>query len=97
MTISIQQEDLAKAFRAEALGQLGFETCEKIDAINQERQDASCASHDFCDANMLMLDAAEKLGLIMFPDEEPYEGFQEEVTDLCNRSWTQVKLEGFSK
>lgn len=55
--------DLAKAFSEELAATL---TAEQMDAVNERNTSETdkniCHSHDFCDANQVMLDAMASLG-----------------------------------
>jgi|DEB0MinimDraft_6_1074348.scaffolds.fasta_scaffold64339_2 hypothetical protein len=62
-----------------------------IDAENRKRSDATCASHDYCDANMVMNEAFERLELEVFGDD----GMSEETVTLWNEAWDLAQSEGF--
>ena len=55
----------------------------------------SCASHDFCDANVVMLDAFEKVlnrKIVWFNDEIPATEKQNEIdTNTMNIAWSMAK------
>jgi hypothetical protein len=58
--------------------------------------DSSCATHDYCDANMAMLEAQKRLGqdeswLELDPDDEK----RVPVTDLFNDAWGFAKSKDF--
>lgn len=51
-----------------------------------------CASHDFCDANMVMDEAMRSSGVNMEWGEE---GMPEEISTLWNAAWSLAKAAGF--
>lgn len=63
---------------------------------NARRMDATCATHDYCDANMAMLEAVTRV----FPDRAA-EDLQNEmigggpIYDVVETAWTIAKMEGF--
>jgi hypothetical protein len=60
-----------------------------IDATNRERDDTTCASHDYCDANVAMDQAFRILH-----GRPPYTNSNED-TEAMNAAWTWVKSIGF--
>lgn len=68
---------------------------EKIDAENARRvatgDTATCATHDFCDANMLMLDAWEKFCL------QPMRPHVQANADLWNQAWQIARSRPFGE
>jgi hypothetical protein len=53
---------LARAFATELHAELGTDTLAEINRLNDAETDTGiCHTHDFCDANQVMLDAWEKL------------------------------------
>lgn len=64
----------------------------EIDAINAARADATCATHDFCDSNMNMLEAWRACyGPDAFLDAD-----NQAYADLWNRAWDIAKADGFA-
>lgn len=80
--------DLAKAFIDKMIDAFtGEEWTLMIDRNRVELNPRTCHSHDFCDANQVMLDAMDSLGI-------PYEGIDwnddNSVTRIVNEAWTIV-------
>lgn len=72
---------------------IGAKNMKKIVATNKRRNDDTCASHDYIDANMAMHEAmTEVLGRGWdagdFADDQP-------LADLWNAAWTLAKKAGF--
>lgn len=65
--------------------QLGGETLYKIVEANDTIPAGCCASHDYCDANMVMDAAMRSLGIDPLPEDE--DGMPDWVNELWNRSW----------
>lgn len=91
----VDTNDLARRF-AELLetyvGDLGAGTWEEMRRKNaQPKYEGCCASHDYCDANEVMLDVIERLAGVKMPDADDLEGslFQR----LWNRVWAVAKRE----
>jgi len=55
-------------------------------------EDYACATHDFIDSNVCMLDAFKKT----FPMTEPDPASQA-VADIINEAWSIAKKEGFRR
>ena len=53
-------------------------------------EDRACASHDFIDSNVCMLDAFKKT--FMFAEPNPD---NQAVADVMNEAWSLAKKEGF--
>lgn len=85
-------EKIARKFREIVSADLS-EHLEEIDRINRERNDDTCATHDYCDANMLMLDAFELI-------HEPFFGEDGHSSEahmrLWGEAWGIAKRTGFS-
>ena len=69
----------------------------EVDRRNGVRADATCATHDFCDANMALLEALAHFGMT---EDEACDRLTQEVKgdDLLtntNDGWTLAKVEGF--
>jgi hypothetical protein len=67
---------------------------QEIDSLNASEPDPNiCHSHDFCDANVFMLEAVNGfLGL----EEDDYSSENEEQNELFNAAWAVAKDKGFS-
>lgn len=63
----------------------------QIDGLNEDHGDDTCATHDFCDANMPMATAFEEV-----MDRE-LDCASEDDTTLWNMAWGLAKCNGFSK
>lgn len=82
---------LAYAFAAELRKELGDEKVAEAVRRNAEpRYVASCASHDFCDANMVMAAAFEQV------IGREFEVGSEADAELWNRAWDVARESGFS-
>lgn len=86
-------EDLARTFVKELRAAIGEEKFAEVVARNAaELNPDVCASHDFCDANMVMDAAFKTFGVD--PLEYGYteeDGMSQEVCDLWNRAWDRGK------
>jgi hypothetical protein len=92
--------ELAKEFGAVLKEWLTGEQMLQVISTNREDINASwCASHDFCDANMAMDAAFQKVmgrEFVFFNDEQPETEAQNgEDTDLINAAWTLAKKNDF--
>lgn len=68
-----------------------------VDQTNNRRADAPCATHDYCDANMAMLEALTRIYPTRTEDDlcdELCMG-QTELLANVNDGWTLAKIEGF--
>lgn len=77
-------------------------TTDELNAVNEENarnNDSSCATHDYCDANMIMDEAFQTVmgrEFVFQDDEVP--GSEEKNaydTDLINAAWSMSKAAGF--
>jgi len=60
----VTSDELAREFSRQLVGEIGLELATKAAEINRNSNDLStCASHDFCDANMVLMDACEVKGV----------------------------------
>jgi hypothetical protein len=83
---------LAKAFSEELLGYLGEDKMREVVRMNAAEADGRiCHSHDFCDANQIMLDAMTKLG---FELDDGKDG-GENNNDGINLAWDIAKENSF--
>lgn len=90
---------LCEAFRKEIRTELSLGQRHEVDRKNRahDRRD-TCATHDYCDANLCMLEAAKSLGLDLFPEgEERDESENARVWDLVNQAWNLAVKRGFAK
>jgi|TARA_R110001583_G_C5603609_1_gene404711 hypothetical protein len=62
----------------------------EIDAENATRDDSSCASHDYCDANMAMFEA---FTAVYYRDPDMT---SQPDLDLMNAAWDETKANGFA-
>lgn len=63
----------------------------EVNARNAQRNDSTCATHDFCDANMLMDEAFTELFGHSMADE-----LNDRVFAVVNAAWAKAKASGFS-
>lgn len=70
------------------------ELAEVVAANARERSPLICHSHDYCDANQVMLDAEEAIGLESFPEDERERA---EERSLVDEAWCIAKARGFSR
>ena len=70
----------------------------EMDRLNRDEYGPNvCASHDFCDANMAMVEAFEQRNLPKPYDfEEKTEAEQEASCLIWNEAWEIAKTRGFS-
>lgn len=87
----------AKAFCKLLREELSAEQMKEVIQRNlDESSDAICHSHDFCDANVVMADACEALGIeILFPADEPAEDLLQTQCNLWNEAWSLAKRADF--
>lgn len=82
--------ELAKAFAEELGTVLTAEQLEKVNDLNADARYSGlknvCHSHDFCDANQVMIDAMGKFGLEYSADHNA----------LINEAWEIAKQAEFS-
>lgn len=72
---------------------LGAAKMKKVVATNKKRNDNTCASHDFMDANMAMHEA---MGIVLGIGWDAGNFAEDEVmTELWNAAWTLAKKVGF--
>ena len=89
-------EHIAESFLEIMRSWLTPEELVAVDAENERRGDNSCASHDYCDPNMAMLEAMERFNLPLPADENYSEEYMEEHCALWNEAWDIAKSSGFS-
>lgn len=95
---SIDHVSLALAFATALHDELGEDMMKRVVQLNvEEKSEGVCHSHDFCDANVLMLEAIGKLcGL---ENEEAIHDAQLDAdpdNKLWNDAWSLAKEAGFS-
>ena len=84
---------LAVEFSRRLRDELTPEQLAEVVAANRaERSPLICHSHDYCDANQIMLDAEEALGLESFPEDETA---RDEERALVDSAWALAKARGF--
>lgn len=59
--------------------------------VNQlgSTEDSSCISHDFCDANIPMMEAYEQV------TKDSYFPMHDKATGICNDAWTLCRANNF--
>lgn len=86
----IKIEQLARAFSAQLLADIGEDKLKEVNALNDADKDVyGCHSHDFCDANMSM-DAAFTKVIGHETDVS-----SQSDTDIWNAAWTIAKENKF--
>jgi len=84
-------EDLAATFTAILRSWLTVRELDDIDATNRRRNDRTCASHDYCDANDAMQQAMNEHDV---SDDNLAEN--EAACELWNAAWDLAKARGFA-
>ena len=76
---------LSMAFTYHLIEGLEIGAIDEINKLNAtERYKGCCASHDFCDSNMDMVDALETLGYDTRPE------WTEEMLQLMSKAWDRA-------
>ena len=86
---ALSARELALNFKAGMREALTPEQIAIVNLVNTATRNNTCATHDFCDANQVMLDAFEQT----FERELDFDS--EDDTDLVNLAWSAIKLLGF--
>lgn len=83
--------DLAAGRFVRALeAEIGADALARVIALNREERDPFvCHSHDFTDANVVMSDVLEGMGIVMFPDGEE---MPDRVANTFNEVWSRAEL-----
>jgi hypothetical protein len=82
--------ELAQVFSRLLVSQIGDDNWHKVIELNDSESDARiCHSHDFCDANQIMLDACEELSI---PADDVT---SEEFVTLTDAAWDIAKSNDF--
>lgn len=76
-------EILAKAFSAKLTERIGEELRIVVARNCSEKDSSICHSHDFCDANVAMIEVFEEHGLTFYN------------IDLFNKAWNKAKANNF--
>lgn len=84
-------DDVAAEFAAALLVSIGEDHLRTVIQRNEERADSTCASHDFCDANEVMLKAINQLG----PWDVDEVIHDARWTTLWDDAWNLAKTEKF--
>lgn len=79
---------IAKTFSQNILNEIGEDNMQKLADTSQENlHEETCESHDYCDANMCMLEAVtEHTGLDSIPTD---------FMPVANRAWTMARENNF--
>lgn len=90
-------EKIAKNFSAILLEWIGTDNMAEVIKRNKEYDPSTCASHDFCDANMAMLEAMEANGYPypLSEDEEVHRKEMDAYFDIVNPAWNIAKRNNF--
>jgi hypothetical protein len=89
-------ERIAAEFAGMLLEDLGADTLAEIIARNVNYGPSVCASHDFCDANMVMLAAFESLVVASPLDLDDGTPEREEADRLWGAAWDVAKASSFA-
>jgi hypothetical protein len=86
-----QTEELARAFSRSLLREINWENLYTVIHRNktEDYQHGCCATHDFCDPNILMLEAFEKLHNIDFDVQDSTH------SDCFNAAWVLARANDF--
>ena len=88
-----QPEILARAFSEQLIKDIGYAKVKEVNARNAvETNPDVCASHDFCDANMTMLRAFER---VTGKAEHELNFESQAEMDLWNSAWSIAKQNNF--
>lgn len=91
---------IAQEFGRELRNALSPEDMAEVLARNATQADPQiCHSHDFCDANMVMLAAFERLGFTeddVLPDGSRWPRVADAMRSLWNDAWSDAKANGFA-
>lgn len=92
----IQLARLARQFSASLLGEIGLPAMRKVIAMN-ENGAPECHTHDFCDANMVMLEAMILTDVINSGDDwvDAEDDRKNELTALMESAWTLARQNDF--
>ena len=85
-------QKIADQFVAVLQKVLSPEYLAEIDRRNKIYDPTSCATHDFCDANVYMEQAFKDVGVETFEGEH----MPDSVVELWNEAWGIAKARGFS-
>lgn len=89
LEMSTDPRKLAAAFADNVAAYLGPDELAEANRRNaEETRPDVCHTHDFCDANVLMLEAMESQGIEFDPSSGPQ-------ADFCNAAWRLAKAAGF--
>ncbi len=81
---------LAAEFSRLLVNQIGDENWQRVIELNEsEANPAICHSHDYCDANQVMLDACESLGISV---DNP---LADEFVAITDAAWSIAKSNDF--
>lgn len=88
--------EFADRFKEVLRRQLSPAELAAIDETNRRRADGSCATHDYCDSNMAMLQAVVELTGLDEDEATDRLVRGDLLLDAVNEGWTLAKAEGFS-
>jgi len=95
IAVASNPSEIARKFGYLLLRAVGNETYARIINLNLAHNDGSCASHDFCDANLIM-EAAFRQYDIELPDADDADAdadLHAACTDLWNTAWDLWKAD----
>lgn len=94
------EKKLAHRF-ALILGEWIGDRIEEVNRINAERNDNTCATHDYCDANMAMqaafIQVFQREPVLSVEDDDPSHVWEraEHDSKACNQAWELAIAAGF--
>lgn len=81
---------LAVVFSTKLYETIGIDNLKKVVNENNKRNDDSCASHDYCDANEIMIASIDHVKPFLCENED-----EKLLDDMSNEAWEWAKNEGF--
>lgn len=85
-------ETIARAFAANLAATIGEANMRAVVAKNATpKYHGCCASHDYCDANIVMQDTLEACGVSVWNDDD----MNDAAIALFNAAWTLARKSGF--
>jgi hypothetical protein len=91
---NVTPEQLAKSFGGRLANRIGDENMKLVITINKDISDGCCASHNYCDANMVMYEAMSEDFEIAF-DIGGETAESESQIKLWNEAWNLARGNDF--
>lgn len=97
--VAASYASVAEQFIAVLVEWLTPEQLSMVAVLNSVQDDAVCATHDFCDANVAMDEALQRvwgadlsnLSRFFAPSSREFDGYADEVVGLWNHAWKAAK------